>query len=277
MATYISAKDIRVEGELKRLYWGLAIVGIPLLVVSLVLAVLPIVVALLLLAAFGVWLAQANMLGNMMKVTAKQFPDILKISEEAATRLVMARPEVFITQSPILNAYATGFIGRKSVVLHSALVEALEPEELQWVIGHEFTHIKCNHTNLSVLTGAATDSAAHFNIPVLSWILRLVFNPWKHYAEYTCDRGGLLAGRNLRAAIKSQTKLVVGPELAKKIDIDAFIKAGKELDKNQFAKFAENWLSHPYSVNRVRMLVSYYHSPDYSRLSMDPQLGYSDR
>jgi Zn-dependent protease with chaperone function len=276
MASYISAADIRVDGELKRFYWGLAIVVVPLLIVSLVLALLPIVVGSLLGLAFWVWLAQAQMLGNMMKVTSNQFPDILKLAEEAATRLIMKRPEVFITQSPVLNARATGFIGRKSVVLHSALVEALEPEELLSVIGHEFTHIKCNHTNLLVLAGAASDSAAHFSIPVLSKILEYIFLPWSRYGEYTCDRGGLLACRNLEAAIKAQTKLVVGPELAKQIDIDAFIKAGKELDKNQFAKFAENWLSHPYSVNRVRMLVSYYHSPDYSRLSMDPQLGYGD-
>ena len=175
MASYISAEDLRVDGELKRLYWGLAIVGIPLLVVSLALSVLPIVVVALLGVAFWVWLSQAQMLGNMMIVTAKQFPDILKLAEEAATRLSMKRPEVFITQSPVLNAYATGFIGRKSVVLHSALVEALEPEELLSVIGHEFTHIKCNHTNLKVLTEAASDTAARFSIPVLNQILAFIF------------------------------------------------------------------------------------------------------
>ena len=274
MASNISAEDIRVEGELKRLYWGLAIVGIPLLVVSLVLSVLPIVVVVLLSLMFWVWLRQAQMLGTMMKVTAKQFPDILKLAEEAAKRLAMARPEIFVCQSPILNAFATGFIGRKSVVLHSALIEALDSEELQSVIGHEFTHIKCNHTNLGVLTSAASNSAAHFNIPVLSTILGYIFFPWSRYGEYTCDRGGLLACRDLRAAIKAQTKLVVGPVLAEKIDIDAFIKAGEELDKNQFAKFAENWLGHPYIVNRVRKLLSYFHSSDYNRLSKDRQLGY---
>jgi len=269
MASYISAEDIRVDGELKRLYWGIAIVGIPLLAVSFIFSVFPIVIVLLLIGAFGVWRVQANMLGNMMKVGAEQFPDILELAEEAATRLSMARPEIFVTQHPILNAYATGFIGRKSVVLHSALVEGLEPEELQSVIGHEFTHIKCDHTNLRVLAGAASDSAAHFSIPVLSQILGFIFLPWIRYGEYTCDRGGLLACRDLGAAIKAETKIMVGPELAKSLTIESFVQAGKELDKNQFAKFSENWLTHPYSVERVRTLIKYSNSADYKRLTQE--------
>jgi hypothetical protein len=41
-------------------------------------------------------------------------------------------PDVFLTQSPEINAFATGFLGRKkTVVLHSALVEAMTWDE--WV------------------------------------------------------------------------------------------------------------------------------------------------
>jgi len=45
-----------------------------------------------------------------------------------------------------------------------------------------------------------------------------------------------------------------------------------EENKDKFAKFSENWETHPYSLNRVRMLLNFYHSPEYNKLSGDPLL-----
>ncbi len=272
MRQIISAEDIRVDGEMKRLYWGFAIIGIPLFILSSSFIVLPWLTFGIISTAIWIRLQQAKMIGQMMKISNSQFPDINQLADEAANRLTMKRPDIFIAQTPVLNAYAIGFFGKKSIVLHSALIEALEPEELQSVIGHELTHIKCNHTNLSALTSAAGQTAYKFGIPILNQILGFIFLPWSRYAEYTCDRGGLLACRSLNAAISAEIKLVVGAELAKKVDINEYIKAGEDLDKDKFAKFSENWETHPYSLNRVRMLLNFYHSPEYNKLSGDPLL-----
>lgn len=107
-------------------------------------------------AAFGIllWAVQslvAYFLGddivlhfNMaVVVTPESSPQLYNIVEEmkiAAGLDVM--PEIYIVQSPGLNAFATGIRRNKTAIcVTSGLVENLNRDELQGVIAHEMSHI----------------------------------------------------------------------------------------------------------------------------------------
>src|SRR5262249_37081879 len=172
------------------------------------------------------------------------------LAKEAAARLAMRPPEVFIKQDPSLNAFAIGFLGRKSVVLHSTTVEAMDRTELEQIIGHEFSHIKCGHTNLIVLTS----SFGGVNVPVISQVIGFIFLLWSRKAEYTCDRGGLLASRDPRAAIAAMCKLAVGPVLFKQMNVDDFMNQHTAVAGSEVARLSEHLATPPSLVKRIRAI-----------------------
>ena len=52
-----------------------------------------------------------------------------------------------------VNAYVTGFGGSKRIVLWDTLVDRLQPDEVEFVVGHEIGHFVLRHT-LTVIVGA---------------------------------------------------------------------------------------------------------------------------
>ncbi len=262
MATYISPDDFRVKGEKAGLYLGFAILAFILLFIT---AISVGVITLIIVAgtAIIVWIRQGQLMGGAAKVSEKQFPRIHALATEAAYGLGMQQPEVYIMQDPTLNAFAIGFLGKKSVVLHSATVEAMDDKELQHIIGHEFSHIKCGHTNLIVLTS----SSDGVDVPVISQLLGFIFLFWSRKAEYTCDRGGLLACRDPRAAIGAICKLAVGPTLFAQLDIDDFLNQRMAIDQNDVSKLSESFATHPYLVKRIHAIQQYFESEEFRRLA----------
>ena len=84
-------------------------------------------------------------LSSTVRVSPRQFSYIHELLAEAVEILDMeTTPELFITQTPIANAFAYG-MDNPFVVLNSALLELLTPEELQVVIAHELGHILAGH------------------------------------------------------------------------------------------------------------------------------------
>jgi Zn-dependent protease with chaperone function len=253
--------EYRVAGEGGAKAIGIAIVVLVMLV-FIVSGLWFIPPFLILAAAIGVWIMQGQLLGQAVKVSPTQFPDIDEIAEQAAARLGMERPEVFLKYNPTIGAFAWGFLRRKSVILHSALVEAMDHDELLHVVGHEFSHVKCGHTTLGVLLGSQGGA-----IPLISPVLNFVFLWWSRKAEYTCDRGGLIACRNPRAAALAMCKVAVGPELFKKMNMADFLAQQQDLDQNQVANLSETLIDHPYTVRRIHAIQAFHASPEYSAIA----------
>ncbi len=136
-------------------------------------------------------------------------------------------------------------------------------DELLQVVGHEFSHVKCGHTSLMVLLG----SSQGVPVPGISHLLRFVFLWWSRKAEYTADRGGLIACRNLRPAVMVLCKLAVGPELFKKMNVADFLNQQKDLDHNQVATLSETLIDHPYTVKRIYAIQAFRESPEYSAIA----------
>ncbi len=55
------------------------------------------------------------------------------------------------TDTTTVNAYVSGFLGTKRIVLWDTIIEKLEPEELLFVMGHEMGHYVLGHVVSTVL------------------------------------------------------------------------------------------------------------------------------
>lgn len=260
----LQADDLRVSGETTALGIGLGLLGFVLLVLLRI--TLGLIVVLVALSIGWVKLRQGQLLGQSVRISEQQFPRVYGAAQRAAERLNMPMPDVFITQNPVINAYALGFLGRKSVVLNSATVEAMSDAELTAIIGHEFTHIKCAHTHWLVFT-QLKDAV---RIPVISDVVGLLLLRWSRKAEYTCDRGGLLACRDLQAACSALAKVAVGRVLFEEMDLPSFFAQRESLDRDDIAKLGERFSTHPYLVNRLYELQNFAESADYRRWAKAP-------
>ena len=94
-----------------------------------------------------------------------------------------------------------------------------------------------------------------------------IFLFWSRKAEYTCDRGGLLASRDPKAAIAAMCKLAVGPTLFKQMDIEDFQNQQMAIDQNDVAKLSEKLATHPYLVKRIHAIQHFFESDAFKRLS----------
>lgn len=211
----------------------------------------------------------AALLGNAIEVSAKQFGEIYALGETAAQRLKMAVPRIFIIQNPVMNAATYGVDDEHFVMLTSALVDALGPEELMFTLGHEFGHIKSNHVlYLNAAHWAISGALALLGMIVaggpvgllIGPAFRLALNDWSRKAEYTADRAGLLATRDLRHSALSLIKITLGSRsLMDKVNLDAFLEQIEERAALDYG-FVEMFQSHPFMPKRIKQLQEFYHS-----------------
>ncbi len=74
--------------------------------------------------------------------TPGEEPILHNVVEEMAIAAGLPKPAVYIIETPALNAFATGMSpSRAAVAVTRGLLEALNREELQGVVGHELGHI----------------------------------------------------------------------------------------------------------------------------------------
>ena len=78
---------------------------------------------------------------------------VYNLVENLCIQLGMATPKIYIIDDDSLNAFASG-IDQKSyaITLSKGIIEKLNDEELEGVIGHELTHIRNRDTRLLIIS-----------------------------------------------------------------------------------------------------------------------------
>ena len=154
---------------------------------------------------------------------------------------------MYIIQDPNPNAFTIGF-PTASIILHSALVEKMTKEELQFVVAHELGHVKASHN--IILT---------FLYPLGNGVpgASVIFGLWRRKAEYTSDKCALILTKELDSAIISLLKITVGLELAKKINLESYREQLINSDSN-LVKASEFMFDHPLTTNRINNLVYFW-------------------
>ncbi len=127
-------------------------------------------------------------------ISPREYPRLHRIVERVANMANIPKPKVAIINSTAPNAFATGRGPGKSVVaVTKGLLNLLDEEEIEAVIGHEIAHIR--NRDVLIATIAATIAGA---ISYLAYIGR-----WGLYFGSFSDRrrGGESAAAALLAAI----------------------------------------------------------------------------
>lgn len=218
--------------------WVIAGFGIPLIFIGLF----------CLLELFGgLWFA-AYLKTNAVRVSDTQLPELNQLVETCCKNLGLERPDVYVMQRNIWNAFATKIFGRRMVVLYSGAVDSIllrgNLQQLTWLIGHELGHHWAGHLNwrqrLAKLGG---------------WLI------WVHLwhsrrAELTSDRVGLYCAASTKASQLALMNLTVGAQLANQVNVDEAVKQWQAHRGEFFVKYRTLYSTHPHLLARLEHLNS---------------------
>lgn len=145
------------------------------------------------------------------EVTPTQFADIYQIFEELRKRFHAPQARVFVlrTHNFKAEAEALGLSAPYVIVLPSALIDALELEELRYVLGQALGHIRFGHTRMTALIGGQ-ESALPSVLSWIAWVRDLIFAGYWRAVAMSGDRAGVVACEGIRKAIRAQVKISVG-------------------------------------------------------------------
>ncbi|MFB6182130.1 MAG: M48 family metallopeptidase, partial [Candidatus Magasanikbacteria bacterium] len=77
------------------------------------------------------------------KIKEENFPELYRLVENLTITAGMPMPDVYVIDSPALNAFATGRNPENaSIAVTTGLIRKLEDEELEGVLAHELSHIE---------------------------------------------------------------------------------------------------------------------------------------
>ena len=215
-------------------------------------------------------------IASSILVGPNQLPDLYQSLCEACRVLDLEVPQLYIKQHPVPNAYTFAMRGKQPfIVVHTSLIELLNPAEVQAVIGHELGHLKCDHgvyLTLANLLTLATSQLPFGNVLMQSWQSQIM--EWVRCAEFTCDRAALLATQDARTVASVLMKLSGGsPTLSPLLNLDAFIEQARSYDEisdsdigEMFKKMKTDELSHPVPVLRAREIDRWASTPEYQSL-----------
>ncbi len=189
----------------------------------------------------GVMIGQIR--GNGIRVSERQFPELMAMANEHAHRLGMENtPDVFVLQSGgLLNAFATRFLGRNFVVLYSdvlALATQKGEKAVSFVVGHELGHVARRHMTKRALLYPAM-------------IFPFLGSAYSRACEYTCDRvGNALAPEG---SVDGLLVLAAGRDLYSQVNATEFANQ-RNTERGFFVRLAEILSTHPNLTKRVAVL-----------------------
>ncbi len=149
-------------------------------------------------------------------VSKDEYPKLHEIIEGLASKNGIPKPKVAVVNTQVPNAFATGKSPKSSLVaVTSGILDLLDDDELEAVLGHELTHVRSR--DILVLTLASVFSTvawylAQFGffggfrgrnrdsagmtavviiVAIVTWIVSfLIIRAISRYREYAADRGG---------------------------------------------------------------------------------------
>jgi len=172
-------------------------------------------------------------LGDAVKVTASQRPKLNAMWTEVLETLDWPeRPELYVTQTPIVNAMAVGF-DKPFVVVNSGMLETLDDEELRSVLGHELGHIMSGHptyTTIAIIIFYFGVSNLPFLAAVAILPFQLALLEWYRKSEFSADRAGLLSVQDLNTVMSTEMKLAGGREYGDSLRVEEFIRQAEQYE-----------------------------------------------
>ena len=211
---------------------------------------------------------------NAVRVGPTQRPDLDALwTDVLKTMDWPTRPQLYVTQTPNVNAGAVGF-GDPFVVINSASIEHLTRDELRVLLAHELGHIMSGHVTyrtiaqIILLVGLS-------NLPFFAGIALLPFQmailEWYRKSELSCDRASLLDAQDPDVVLTTFMKLAGGREFGDTLDLAAFKAQSKEYETDGSAwdtvlkAINTAFREHPFFTVRAGELQRWMESGAYAR------------
>ncbi len=217
-------------------------------------------------------------LASAVRVGPRQFRTLNRIYEDCLYVLDMPeRPELFVTQTPFVNAGALG-LDKPIIVLNSGSLAVLDEAETRVLLGHELAHVLSGHalykTMLHLLVRV---SNLITGIPLGSLALFAVIaalREWERKSELSADRAGLLVTQDPELNYRVQMKMAGGSAVSD-MDLAEFMRQVEEYDDG--GNLLDNVVkvlnllgrSHPFHALRVAELKRWAEGGDYARIMRD--------
>ncbi len=182
-------------------------------------------------------LARFQMLAGAVRIDEKQAPRLWRSYLEAAGRVDVDPPPLFIVQDPGMNAFAMG-AGAPMVGVTSGLLDGMGEREITGVLGHELTHVKLGHVlyrtiAILVINGGLAILQRLLGIAgALLAPLQVALTRWYQMSELSADRGELLTTGSLETFVRTHMLLSGGnSRYLEEMDVAAFIDQANEAEQ----------------------------------------------
>lgn len=150
-----------------------------------------------------------------VRVSPTQCPRLYVTLREACAILDMPLPELYVAQTPLVNAMTSGH-DHPYIIIHSGLVDLLTDEEIMAVIAHELGHIKSGHVLYKTMARAISQllqivGDLTFGIGrVIGYSLEASLLEWDRMAEFSADRFALMAVQDPQVLLSLMMKIAGG-------------------------------------------------------------------
>jgi heat shock protein HtpX len=151
-------------------------------------------------------------------VSKEQYPRLHEIVERLSANIGIPKPKVAIVNSVVPNAFATGKSPKSSLVaVTSGILDLLDDDELEAVIGHELSHVRSRDVLVLTLASvfsmvawylvqfgffgglqgrgrnASGGTAIVILVALITWVVSfLIIRAISRYREYSADRSGAI-------------------------------------------------------------------------------------
>ena len=215
-------------------------------------------------------------------VSREEYPRLHEIVERLSINNGLPKPKVAMVHSNVPNAFATGKSPKSSLVaVTTGLLNLLDDDELEAVLGHELTHVRSRDVLVLTLASifstvawylmqfgfygglqarnrnSAGSGAIVLLVAIVTWLVSfLMIRAISRYREYSADRGGaIMTGKPDKLAtallkISGKIKVIPSNELKNVQKLNAFFII-PALSGNSIANL---FSTHPPVEKRVQKL-----------------------
>lgn len=189
-------------------------------------------------------------LGNALQVEYSDAAWLRTWANKVAKDLAMPKVEIMVTQDPVMNAFAFGFMKPYTIVLNSGTVRYATREQLKAIIVHEMAHIKFRHTQMGTYSGLLR------MVPGFGLLFGWLLDFWSRRAEFSADRLALVYLQDVRTVKDALICVHIGPDMAPAFN-DLAQQWQEYTTNSGFNRFTQTFSSHPFLVRRLQRLDAY--------------------
>ena len=196
-----------------------------------------------------------SLLSTSVKVTPEIFPKVAEAIDKVFERLNLKNNfNFFITANHLQTQALCAMMPQSSsaeIIITSKMIDLLNSEELQNVIGHEVSHFYYQH-NLYPNPNQARTKTEFLNLLHLN-----------RSAEISADRAGFLGSGNLEYSLRSMLKITSGlGDQHLQFNFSAYLDQLRELAEVKGDQ-SQLYATHPTFLNRMQALIWFSMSNEY--------------